>query len=125
MRVFVRRPSISHDKFNGKLVQQKLSTDYRKKHGETLTREKRIRNRIYIASGSTILVSAGMLLAQWGFPTVFEPGPANWLLSHWTFIFECIALFAFGSAWLTKGRFADRMLLDESEEKELRRRGAS
>jgi hypothetical protein len=77
------------------------------KSGPTRTREKRQRNRVYVACGVIILASlvaivAGRLLLGPGF------GPAPTLL-FWA---ESVAIIAFGVSWLVKGEV---ILKDSSE----------
>ena len=73
-----------------------------------LTPIKKLRNKIYYASGSLIifcilLIASNLLPNLWGF---------FWNDYHLTFWFESLALFAFGIAWLVNGRFWGMALND-------------
>jgi len=62
------------------------------------TINKTIRNGIYIACGIVILGCMGALLAYWLYEWHW------WNAARWTFRLEALALFAFGIAWLVKGK---------------------
>lgn len=79
-----------------------------------LTRNKKIRNVLYAGAGFIIVASLAALSANviWGLPS----GQVNaWDLANATFIFEAIALIAFGFSWMLKARFFGTWLLDEHE----------
>lgn len=82
------------------------------------------RNRIYNMTGSIILVCMVMLFAKMLIPDS-TMAFAHPVWEKWTFVFETLALWAFGSAWLTKGRFGNRFMMDDSERKEMQRLSAS
>ena len=77
-------------------------------HPETMTRNKRRRNNIYIGSGYAILASIALIVIS-KIPAVHSRvenlDPVFW--------FEATALIAFGIAWLTKG---EAFLKDEARE---------
>ena len=75
--------------------------------GHTVTRRKRIRNRVYTICGITILLSMILLAVT----TLLHP--IKFLLPHLApgIFFETTSLLAFGIAWLVKG---EAFLKDES-----------
>lgn len=78
----------------------------------TLRANKRKRNILYGASGFIIVASMAALIANaiWGKPSGV---PNPWDLANATFIFEAVALVAFGASWLLKARFFGSFLEDE------------
>jgi len=75
-----------------------------------MTRVKKARNGIYHICGAVILVAmAAMGLHAAGL------WQAGWNAGNWTFRCEAAALFAFGLAWMVKGRFWGHFLLDPGE----------
>ena len=66
------------------------------------TDEKKIRNVVYVACAIIIGVMTTLIIIESRIP---ETLPGNW-----TFLFETIAVFAFGTAWIVKGEtlWADR-----------------
>ena len=76
---------------------------------ENLTRQKRIRNVIYVLCGLLIFVCVGLL----GIKSYLVPDDSQlevWLNSwNATFLLETIALWAFALSWLVKGRFVRRL----------------
>lgn len=80
----------------------------RKGDGSLIT-VKRVRNGIYHFTGWVIVACmAAIALGKW------KPGWfPNWDAVNATFIFEAIALIAFGTAWLVKGRVFGFFLHDE------------
>lgn len=77
-------------------------------HPETMTRNKRRRNNIYIGSGYAILASIALIVIS-KIPAVHSR-VENLDLVFW---FETTALIAFGIAWLTKG---EAFLKDEDRD---------
>ena len=76
---------------------------------------KRIRNTIYKICGSLILLSIVALLSKLVLP--FDSFWNKWNLTFW---FEAVALWAFGFAWMVKGRFFMKYLLDERDRAKLK-----
>jgi len=66
----------------------------------TVTPQKRIRNRIYIVCGWTVLACIALCVVA----KVFEQSPSL-AGFHPVFWFESLATMAFGAAWLTKGEW--------------------
>ncbi|MBT8423899.1 MAG: hypothetical protein KJO67_02895 [Silicimonas sp.] len=90
-------------------VQTRAATETHSMAGE-LTPSKKLRNRIYRIAGIAIALSILALavkfaLAQFILPTdrrsAFEAWWNGW---HLTFLFEAVALMAFGVSWLVKAR---------------------
>lgn len=79
--------------------------------GGHLTQVKRLRNRIYKATGGAILVCLALLFLRVVFEFFFGT-LAFWNAWNLTFWLEAIALYAFGIAWMVKGRFLNHVLLD-------------
>lgn len=65
------------------------------------TPQKKIRNKIYVSCGIIILVSIAAILLFTILDSKRTISPEN--ANIYTFIFETIALFAFGTSWLVKG----------------------
>ena len=74
--------------------------------GPVKTREKKIRNQVYIASGITILLAV-IAIAIYG----LSKGNEQWSRLKPVFWLEWIALLSFGIAWLVKG---ETILKDEA-----------
>ena len=75
---------------------------------------KRNRNRIYYVSGTLIIVS----MAALGLNALI--GFSGWNDLNLTFWFEALALWAFGFAWMVKGRWFFGMdLMDEEDRRDL------
>ncbi|MFK7876868.1 MAG: hypothetical protein AB8B71_13980 [Paracoccaceae bacterium] len=72
-----------------------------------LTPQKRRRNQIYYASAAMMVIS---ILALAG--SFFLSDKTWWNRYNLTFVFEAIALIAFGISWLTKGGFLSSRLAD-------------
>lgn len=91
----------------------RVVNDQRSENG-ALKPNKRMRNRIYIASGWAILLSmAAMgLNALTGFNSF-------WSDFNLTFWFEALALWAFGISWMVKGRFLGYALLDDRDQESI------
>ena len=77
----------------------------------TLSEVKTLRNRIYRASGYTIIACLILLILRLSLEILFGP-LAFWNAWNLTFWIEAIALYAFGFSWMVKGRFLNRALLD-------------
>lgn len=77
----------------------------------TLKPVKQLRNRIYRATGHVILACLAVLVLRKGGEALFG-ALAFWDQVNLTFWLEAIALYAFGVAWMVKGRFLNRALLD-------------
>ena len=92
----------------------------RKRGGNRLTETKKLRNTIYVISGTVILMSIAMLLASVLLEKFNGIVISGGLLDYWTFIFEALALWAFGIAWVTKGRVWNHYLLEETEIREMK-----
>ena len=73
-----------------------------------LTAVKRVRNRIYRISGFLIVLSMAAIAAEF----LIGENWTFWDENNLTFWFEALALWAFGGAWMVKGRFWGRFLLD-------------
>ncbi|MCO5133055.1 MAG: hypothetical protein M9908_01655 [Phyllobacteriaceae bacterium] len=95
----------------------------RKRGSNQLTETKKLRNTIYVVSGTVILMSIAMLLASVLLEKFNGIVISGGLLDYWTFTFEALALWAFGIAWITKGRVWNRYLLEETEIREMRKTG--
>jgi len=65
--------------------------------------QKKIRNRIYIASGVVMVLSLGAIGLQF-FVFNSEAETIRWNAGNWTFILEAVALWAFAVSWMLKGR---------------------
>jgi hypothetical protein len=66
-----------------------------------MTRHKKIRNGVYKICGIVIILSIACI-ALLNFPPIEKlNGVKDFRL--WTFVFEALALFAFGTSWLVKG----------------------
>lgn len=76
-------------------------------HNGVMTKVKSRRNSIYILSGWIILISIAAIASKemniWG---------TFWNDCNLTFWFEAFALWAFGSAWMVRGRFWGKWLKD-------------
>lgn len=70
---------------------------------------KQRRNRLYIAAGTTIIGCMLLLGAYAAFGSKWH----FWNGYNVTFWLEALALLAFGTAWIVRGRAFGRMLLDE------------
>lgn len=92
--------------------------DDRHKTGDTLKTTKRSRNWIYVTCGLVIVLSIGML--AWEFFATRGSTQINtpWNLARKTFLWEAVALYAFGTSWLVKGRLL-RIFRDDIEHHEL------
>jgi len=71
---------------------------------------KDLRNRCYAVLGRMILASVAVLAVKSGLGALLPDGAGDGFLSVWngfrlTFVFEALGLFAFGLAWMIKGRF--------------------
>lgn len=88
-----------------------------------LTETKKLRNTIYLTSGTVILVSIAMLFASFLLERFNGITISGGLLDYWTFVFEALALWAFGIAWITKGRVWNRYLMEKAEIRELQKMG--
>lgn len=76
-----------------------------------LTPVKRMRNRIYRATGYTILACLSALVLRTLIEALFGEIPL-WNALNLTFWLEAIALYAFGVAWMVKGRLLNTALMD-------------
>lgn len=93
-------------------VQTRAATETNSMSGE-LTPAKKLRNRIYRVAGAAIAVSIVALVVKFGLTefilpidrrSAFETWWNGW---HLTFLFEAIALMAFGVSWLVKARILE------------------
>lgn len=73
---------------------------------------KRLRNRIYIATGWVIAICIAGLALRKGIEILMGSEIEFWNDLNLTFWLEAIALYAFGIAWMVKGRFWNLALLD-------------
>lgn len=91
-----------------------IDDEHRDENGE-LIRVKRIRNNIYYTCGAFILfcVAAIGLMNLMGWFGVVSP---VWHPNQLTFVLEWGTLWAFGIAWMVKGRFWGKWLMDPREE---------
>lgn len=81
----------------------------------SLTKRKKLRNKIYVTSGVVICVSMGMIIIQTILEKQFDIEFKWWNANHMTFWLEGISLWAFGFSWLLKGRFFELVLKDEED----------
>lgn len=87
-------------------VQTPAATKSRSLGGEKTARKK-LRNAIYYAMGSLMVLAVAALAAKMGITTWSARGAAfeaGWNLYHLTFWCEAAALMAFGVSWAVKGR---------------------
>lgn len=75
------------------------------------TRVKKARNSIYYTTGTVILLA----MAAMALHRLTGLGGTAWNAARLTFYCEAAALFAFGLAWMVKGRFWGNILLDPGE----------
>lgn len=76
------------------------------------TRQKRWRNVIYEVAGAVILISMCTILLNFVVELVSNEPLPWWDTYKLTFWLESLALWAFGTAWIVKGRIFNRVLLD-------------
>ena len=87
-------------------------------NGKTLTWHKAIRNWIYMASGTVIVLCMIALTAN-PLHTYFTGNEWSWWdRSNYTFWLETFIVWAFGMSWITKGRFFGTALLDHRDRKQ-------
>lgn len=71
---------------------------------------KDLRNRCYTVLGRMILAAVAVLAVKSGLGAILPDAASDSFLAVWngfrlTFVFEALGLFAFGLAWMIKGRF--------------------
>lgn len=76
-----------------------------------LTHKKRLRNRIYDISGWTIVICIGAITLK----SAFLRDAKWWTDYNLTFLCEALALVAFGTAWMVKGRVLGGYFRDPEE----------
>ena len=87
-----------------------VQTDAARGEVDGLTEVKRTRNRLYRIAGALIFFAIGALIVKVGLESVFLKDAAQLAFKEWwngfylTFLFEALALIAFGVSWLVKAR---------------------
>jgi len=89
---------------------------HRTRKGGPLTSVKRTRNSFYVVSGWIIVVCI-LAIAANALNSYFGTMWVWWNEYNLTFVFEALALCAFGLSWLVKGRFWGYLLLDPQDRK--------
>lgn len=82
---------------------------------EVLTREKRYRNQIYLLCGSVIVIAMVIIAGKSLSGRITGSEWLWWDQQNVTFWLETAILWAFGLAWMVKGRFLGMALLDERD----------
>ena len=96
--VFTRIVDAEHRRPDGRLKPQKL-----------------VRNVLYVASGTIIVLAMLAMGANGVYERVVGAPLPGWTAYRLTFVAETAALWAFGLSWMVRGRFFGLFLLDDSE----------